>query len=239
MAAGNGQSTIRVVIAEDHHVMRAALSTFLSREPDIEVVGEVAEGKTLLGVVAQQQPDILVMDAKMPNHDPVAAVTKLREQCPDVKIVVLSAHPRPDYVVGLLKAGVSAYVLKDDARDALLMALRKVYEGGEWVSPRVAGILIDSVMNNGVSSSAGLTERELEVLKLMAHGYRNDRIASELVISEHTVRNHIHSIFHKLGVETRVEAVLYAISTGIVSLNVIKDSFPGWPSDNADTPTGN
>lgn len=229
-----GQGTITVVIAEDHHVMRAALHMWLSREPDLEVVGEVAEGSSLVATVEELRPDVLLMDARMPNHDPIKATEMVRKRCPEVKIVVLSAHPTPYYVVGLLKAGVSGYVLKDDARDALLLALRKVANDEEWVSPRVAGILIESVTENGRSNTAGLTDRELEVLALVAHGYRNERIAEELVISEHTVRNHIHSIFHKLDVQTRVEAVLFAISANLVSLKAIQDNYTSWPSTEDD-----
>ncbi|HSM57473.1 MAG TPA: response regulator transcription factor [Candidatus Sulfomarinibacteraceae bacterium] len=229
MAAAEEQVTIRVVLAEDHHVMRAALHLWLSREPDFEVVGEVADGGALLSVVQEKRPDVLVMDARMPNHDPVRSAEAVRECCPDVKIVVLSAHSTSEYVVGLLKAGVRGYVLKDDARDALMLALREVAGGGEWVSPRVAGILINSVTGSGGDSVARLTDRENEVLVLMARGYRNERIAEELVISEHTVRNHIHNIFHKLDVGTRVEAVLYAISANLVSLEDIRDSAARWP----------
>lgn len=224
MAAAEEQETITVVLAEDHHIMRAALHLWLSRQPEFEVVGEVADGSNLLPLVQELRPNVLVMDARMPHHDPVGAVVALRECCPQVKIVVLSAHPTPHYVVGLLKAGVSGYVLKDDARDALMEALRKVANGEEWVSPRVAAILVDALSSNRRDAVAGLTEREREVLALVAHGYRNERIAQELVISEHTVRNHLHSIFHKLGVSTRVEAVLFAISANLVSLQELYDS---------------
>ena len=214
---------IRVVLAEDHHVVRTAVAALLSKEPDIEVVGEVADGKSLIATVARIQPDILVMDAQMPNHKPVEATRALHETHPDLGIVVLSAYDLPEYVVGLLKAGADGYVLKDDPSDMLLRAIRAVADEEEWVSPRVAAVLVDSVRSGAGDSSAKLTDRELDVLRLMAHGHKNSDIARELVITKQTVKNHVTNIFRKLGVETRVEAVLYAISNGLVSTASIRD----------------
>ena len=214
---------IRIVLAEDHHVVRTAVAALLSKEPDLEVVGEVADGNTLVQTVARIQPDILVMDAQMPNHKPVEATRALHETCPDLRIVVLSAYDLPEYVVGLLKAGADGYVLKDDPSDMLVRAIRAVAEYEEWVSPRVAAVLVDSVRSSDTDAGVKLTDRELDVLRLMAHGHKNSDIAQELVITKQTVKNHVTNIFRKLGVETRVEAVLYAISHGLVSTSSIRD----------------
>jgi DNA-binding NarL/FixJ family response regulator len=216
-------SRIRLFLAEDHHVMRAALRTLLSREDDIEVVGEVADGSRLLEEVERLQPDLVVMDAEMPVHQPAVAVKRLRERCPNVKTLILSAHNKRNYVVELFKAGVAGYVLKDDAADALLKAIRKVVAGEEWISPRVTALLIESLRHKEESSVTELTDRELEVLSLLALGKTNQAIADELFLSSHTVRTHLYHIFEKLGVETRVEAAVFAISQGLVPLDYVKE----------------
>lgn len=214
---------IRVVLAEDHHVVRTAIAALLSKEPDIEVVGEVADGHTLVRTVERIQPDILLMDAQMPNHKPVEATRALRKACPRLGIIVLSAYNLPEYVVGLLKAGAAGYVLKDDPSDTLVRAIRTVAEDDEYVSPQVANVLVESVRGGEGNALAKLTDREMDVLRLMAHGHKNSQIAKELVITKQTVKNHVTNIFRKLGVETRVEAVLYAISNGLVSTTTIRD----------------
>ena len=209
-------SNIKVVLAEDHHVVRAAVATFLTKEPDIEVVGEVAEGSTLMEVVKKLKPDILILDAHMPGHKVVQSAKALQMNCPDVKILVLSAYNRREYVVGLLSAGAAGYVLKDDPPEMLVRAVRKVAAGGEWISPRVAKVLVKSVRHEDKSATTALTDREMEVMELMAHGHKNEEIAERLVITTQTVKNHIRSIFRKLGVKTRVEAVLYAINNKLI-----------------------
>jgi len=213
---------IKVVVAEDHHVVRSALTSLLSQEEDFLVVGEAADGNHLMRVMEKMQPDVLLMDVQMPGHKPVEATHFLREQYPQVRIIVLSAFDLPEYVIGLLKAGVTGYVLKDDAADTLVQAIRAVAEGEQWVSPQVAKILVRSVRANRVNEAVKLTRRETEVLRLMATGKTNTQIAQELFISEQTVKNHISNLFRKLGVETRVDAVLYAICHDLVSLNTIK-----------------
>ena len=207
-------SKIRVVVADDHHVVRAAIAAFLLRERDMEVVGEVAEVKNLVPAVEELRPDILILDAHMPGHRVIETARYLRKKCPAVRILVLSAYDRKEYVVGLLGAGAAGYVLKDDSPETLAQAVRLVARGHQWLSPRVAGVLVSSAASDHEMPLEALTERESEVLRLMSTGCRNDRIAESLHITEQTVKNHIRSIFGKLGVETRVEAVLYAIAHG-------------------------
>lgn len=217
------EEKIRVVIAEDHHVVRTAVATLLSKEPDIEVVGEASDGAVLPSVVEKYKPDLLLLDAQMPDHKPVESTKTLRQHYPDMRILVLSAHNLPEYVVGLLKAGAAGYVLKDDPSEMLLRAIRAIAQDKEWISPQVATLLVKSVRSGDESMISSLTERETEVLRLMAHGHKNSEIAQELFISEQTVKNHVSNIFSKLNVETRVEAVLYAIGEELVSVDSIKD----------------
>ena len=214
---------IRVLWAEDHHVVRRALRDHLQRDPSLAVVGEVAEGGPLLAAVAEHQPDILLMDVEMPNHQPIAAVEQLRVEHPAVTVVVLSMHKTPEYVVGLFKAGVAGYVLKDDPPDALIRAIHQTAQGEQWVSPQAAVVLAAHVRNTLGSAAPALTERELEVLGLIARGYHNEEIAEELTISEYTVRNHISNIFDKLKVKTRVEAVVSALSLDLISLQQVTE----------------
>ncbi len=209
---------IRIALAEDHHVVRTAVASLLSRHTEFEVVGEIAEGGSrLLEAMDRLEPDLLLLDAHMPGHDVIQDVNKLLKQHPDLKILVLSAYDRREYVLGLLKAGALGYVLKDDSSHMLLSAIRAVARGGEWVSPQVANVLLESVRNQEQLPGATLTPRELEVLQALASGAANSKIAEQLFITEQTVKNHVSNIFKKLGVETRVEAVLYAFRHGLAS----------------------
>lgn len=214
MGLGMGAAKIRIVLAEDHHVVRAAIASFLSRESDFEVAAEVDDASTLLNAIDTIRPDILILDAHMPGHRVIESARVLHRAHPRVRILVLSAYKRREYVVGLIEAGAYGYVLKDDPPESLSQAIRAVFEGRRWLSPGVAKVLVKSAVS---VEREELTAREGEVLALMATGCRNDRIAKELRISVQTVKNHVRSIFGKLGVETRVEAVLYAISEGWVT----------------------
>ncbi len=186
----------------------------------MRVVGEVSDGANLLAEVKRLKPDILLMDAQMPNHKPIAVAKQIRRDCPYVQIVILSAYNLRDYVIGLLKAGAMGYVLKDDPSQALLHAIRAVAGGREWVSPRVSRLLLDAVRSENPVER--LTRRETEVLRLIAIGRKNNEIAIDLTISDQTVKNHITNIFRKLNAETRVEAILYAISSHLVSVEAIR-----------------
>lgn len=210
--------TINVVLAEDHHVVRAAVAEFLAKEPDIQVVGQVAEGGPILfDMISQLQPDVLVLDAHMPGHKVVESAQFLQAQYPEVHILVLSAYDRREYVEGLLRAGAVGYVLKDDLPESLLQAVRAAAKGQPWLSAKAAAALWKSARTNTLTGELSLTPRELEVLQLMADGRRNEEIATQLFLSIQTVKNHVRSIYSKLSVESRVEAVLYAQKMGIVS----------------------
>lgn len=208
------------MLAEDHHVVRAAFAALLAKENDMRVVGEVADGADLVATVKRLKPDILLMDAQMPNHKPIKAAQEIRRVVPSVQIIVLSAYNLRDYVIGLLKAGAVGYVLKDDPSQSLIQAIRTVASGREWVSPRVSRLLLDAVRSENPVER--LTRRETEVLRLIAIGRKNQEIANDLTISDQTVKNHITNIFRKLNAETRVEAILYAISSHLVSVEAIR-----------------
>ncbi len=202
---------IRVVLAEDHHVVRAALASFLAKEADIEVVGQVADAATLIETVKKLKPDVLLLDAHMPGHRVIKLAYAIRTQYPEVQILVLSAYCRREYVTGFLDAGIVGYVLKDDPQETLIQAVHAAVQGRRWLSPRVTEVLLKSTGNLEPKPIDRLTKREVEVLRLMADGGKNSHIAETLSISEQTVKNYVRNIFSKLGVETRVEAVLYAI----------------------------
>ncbi len=217
------RSRIRVVLADDHHIVRAAFIKLLEKEPDIEIVGEAADTISLIGVVKNLRPNVLLLDAHMPGGKVTEAAQIIRDEVPDVRILVLSAYERREYVIGLVRAGVAGYMLKHDSPEMLVRAVRTVAMGEDWLSPRVADILMKSMRAYEESPKVKLSPREVEVLNLMADGYRNDEIAEKLVITSQTVKNHVRNIFIKLNVDTRVEAVLYALNQNLDATNPIEE----------------
>jgi len=210
--------SIRVILAEDHHVVRAGVAAFLAREGDIEVVGEIEDISELMEMVEALKPDVVVLDAHMPGQRVIKTARQLHVQHPQVAVLILSAYNRREYVTGLLGAGALGYVLKDDRPQTLVRAVRALAQGRQWLSPRVMKVLLEAAGGEVTGPLRRLTEREREVLILMARGHTNEEIAKELVIAEQTVKNHVRNILSKLGVETRVQAVLCAIRDGLVSV---------------------
>lgn len=226
VAPKGSEVTIRIALADDHEVVRRAVATFLARQPDLEVVGEAGEGGPALQRLLQKaRPDVLLLDANMPGHEVnvIETVRSLGANMPKLRVVVLTAHDRREYVVGLIRSGAAGYVLKGDSPEMLMHAIRMVANGGEWISPSVANILVEHARADEPSPADMLSERELDVLRAMARGLTNAAIAKELFITEQTVKNHVSSIFTKLAVNTRVEAVLYALYHGL--------ALPGLPND--------
>jgi DNA-binding NarL/FixJ family response regulator len=204
------------MMAEDHHVVRQAIKEFLAKESDITVVGEVAETRSLPDMVAHLQPDLLLLDARIPGPNIIEVTKKLCAQYPHMPILVLSAFDRREYVVGLLQAGANGYMLKDDKPEMLIQAIHSVAAGEEWLSPRISQVLLKSIRTDYKNSLCHLTAREMDVLRLMATGVNNNDIAETLMISIYTVKNHARNIFRKLGVRTRIEAVITAVNKNLI-----------------------
>jgi DNA-binding NarL/FixJ family response regulator len=213
--------TIRILLVEDHHIVRKAVASLLSRQQLFEIVGEIAEGgDTLFEAVARLQPDLLLLDALLPGYDLIQDVTELYRRNPNVRILILSASERNDIIYGLLKAGAQGYMNKADPAHALPNAIRIVANGGRWVSPKMVDLFLESTQAQSQEPDMILTPRELDVLVVLAKGNSNVEIGDELLISEQTVKNHVYSIFKKLGVNTRLEAVLYALNHGLAPANI-------------------
>jgi DNA-binding NarL/FixJ family response regulator len=214
---------IHVVLADDHPVVRAGVKTMLERESDLHVVGEIGDGTQVESLTRYWQPDVLVLDVNMPGLDPVATTRRLREQHPRLHILVLTAYDDDAYVTGLLSAGATGYLLKEEALDTLVAAIRAVARGESWLSQRIAGRLARKAVAPARAAEAEpLTPREREVLRLLALGLSNDEIAERLFITKRTVQNHVSAIYGKLGLDSRAEAVLYAIRHGIVDVSEVK-----------------
>lgn len=207
----NSRDRIKILIADDHPILRKTLSNYLSQEAKIQIVGEEGDTSRLMDAVRLSRPDILLLDVTMPGPDAAVVVQALKKQFPDLRVLILSATKRSDQVQDLLNAGVSGYVLKEDRPDELLEAIDAVVAGREWFSPQITKVLVDFIRYHEREAQIDLTEREKDVLRLMVTGVNNDEIGERLFISTNTVRNHVRSIFQKLGVNTRVEAVVYAL----------------------------
>jgi len=203
---------LRVVLADDHPVVRAGIRNEL-QAAGIKVLGEATDGEETLRLVERLQPDVLVLDVEMPGLNGLEVTRCLRETQPALPILVLSAYDHNSYVFGLLEAGATGYVLKDEALETIVMAVRRAARGEMWLSPRVAAKVTRRATGEG--EEAPLTERELEVLRLLARGWDNRRIAEELAISKRTVRFHLGNIYEKIGVQSRTEAALWAVRHGV------------------------
>jgi DNA-binding NarL/FixJ family response regulator len=213
------QPPIAVVIVDDHPIVRAGMRMVLIAAPDISVVAEGASGADAVRLVSEHRPDVLVLDVNLPDRDGVQVTRQLRAQNVAVAILILTVHSDSQTVFGLLEAGATGYVLKDDALETLAAAVRAVARGESWLSPKIALQVVRRAMSEGPSSSetvSCLTPRELDVLRLLARGLDNDAIAQQLTLTKRTVQNHISAIYGKLGVASRAEAVLYAIRHKLV-----------------------
>ena len=205
----------KVLIADDHPLVRSGVRRALEGERDIEVVGEATTGAKVLPLVGQTRPDLVVLDLSMPHLDGLACLDQIRKRHPDVKVVILSASADPDRVQAALRRGATAYVVKSvDVRD-LASALRQVVEGTVF---HAIGVPHES--DERLGESAGLTKRELVVLKAVARGLSNQAIGREFWVSEQTVKFHLRNIFRKLGVTSRTEAARYAFEHGLVESSV-------------------
>ena len=204
---------IRILIAEDHAVVRDGLASVLEFERDMKVAGQAKNGKEAILRFRELKPDIVLMDLAMPEMDGVQAIAAIREEFDDARILVLTTYDGDENVFRALESGAKGYLLKDCSTSDLIAAIRKVHSGGSHVSERAAAQLAERTMKG-----AALSPREIEVLKLIADGKSNKEIASLLFISEGTVKTHVISIHEKLGVTGRTESVVTAIKRGILRL---------------------
>ena len=211
---------IKILIADDHPVVREGLISMLSRELDFKVIGEAKDGAEAVNRVRELSPDVVLMDLRMPEMDGVEAMRQIRSVNPDVKFIILTTYSDDDYIFSGIEAGARAYLLKDAPREELFKAIRAVHRGESLIQPVVASKLLDrfSQLSRRTPSGEELSERELEVLCLMAKGSANKEISAELKIAQSTVKTHITNIFQKLGVNDRTEAVTQAIKKGIIRL---------------------
>jgi len=206
---------IRVLIADDHPLIRSGLSMALQTEPDIVVAGEVSDGDEAQRQCAGLQPDVLVLDLNMDGPPAVATLASVRELCPSTRVIILTAYDDDAYVRGLVQAGAMGYVLKDELPETLVQAVRSVARGGTWFSRPVVETLFHA--KHAESDAPPLTERESQIMRLITQGWDNARIAEELSLSEQTIRNYVSHLYRKIGVQTRAEAVVWARDHGMTA----------------------
>lgn len=213
--------TIHVFIADDHAVVREGLRALISTEPGIEVVGEAADGGEAVVKVRSLQPDVILLDLVMPHKSGIEAISEITRENPKARILVLTSFADDDKVFPAIKAGALGYLLKDSSPQELLQAIRDVYQGEPSLDPTVALKLIRELKRptDLPSAAESLTEREMEVLSLVARGLTNQEIAKMLGISERTVRTHVGNILGKLHLANRTQAALYALREELASLN--------------------
>jgi DNA-binding NarL/FixJ family response regulator len=206
--------TIRLLLVDDHAVVRQGLRMFLSLDPDFEIVGEAADGNAALKLARELQPDVVLMDLLMPGMDGIEATGILRKEMPDIEVIALTSVLEDSSVVGAIRAGAIGYLLKDTEANELIRSIKAAAEGQVQLSPQAAARLMREV--RAPESPEALTERETEVLRLLAQGQSNKEVARALSIGEKTVKTHVSSILGKLNVSSRTQAALYAVRIGLV-----------------------
>ncbi|MGA2588987.1 MAG: response regulator transcription factor [Bryobacteraceae bacterium] len=213
---------VRIVLADDHTVMRNGLRLLLERQPHLQVVGEAADGRQAVALSEQANPDVVIMDIAMPNLNGIEAARQIVSHSPRTAIAILSMHSDESYVIRALKAGARAYLLKDSAEADLLAAVRALTEGKSFFSPAISKILVEDYMRQLESRGAEdtyelLTNREREILQLLAEGRTNKEVASMLNLSLYTVETHRTHILQKLNLHSVPELILYAVRKGIIA----------------------
>jgi DNA-binding NarL/FixJ family response regulator len=205
------QERIRVLLADDHPLVRAGIRSVLTAEEDIALVGEAVDGDQVQRLCQELEPDILLLDLNMPGPSPFETVAYLRQHCPRVKVLVLTAYDDDAYVRGLTAAGVAGYLLKDEVPETVVRAIRVAVQGKSWFSQPVVEKLVRLKTEEAI-----LTDRERQILSLIAQGRNNSQIAIELDLAEQTVRNYVSRIYVKLNLDSRVQAVVWARERGWV-----------------------
>lgn len=213
--------SIRIILADDHRIMREGLRSLLEKQPDIEVVAEAENGRTAVQLVRELSPDVVIMDIAMPDLNGIGAAHQIITECHGAKVVALSMHADRRFVARMFKAGASGYLLKDCAFEELARAVRTVAANQFYLSPRIASIVIKDYVRRltetDFSASSFLTTRQREVLQLLAEGKKPNEIASCLQVTAKTVETHRRNIMGKLGIHSVAELTKYAISVGLTS----------------------
>jgi DNA-binding NarL/FixJ family response regulator len=207
---------IRVLVVDDHPVVRHGLTAILRWEPDLEIVGEAADGEAALRLILEQRPDVVLLDLRLPRLSGVEVMRQARAQAPEVRFLVLTTYDTDSDIGPALAAGAQGYLLKDTSPDELARGVRALMAGGAALEPAVAARLLERLGES--DHNGGLSDREREVLGLLVDGASNKGIAHQLSLSENTVKAHISHIFDKLGVQSRAEAVAAALQRGILPL---------------------
>lgn len=214
---------IRILLADDHAVVREGTKELLNRQEDLQVVAEASDGKEAVQLAISERPDVVVMDFAMPKLNGIEAARQIKAIIPATAILVLTAYDSDQYIFGFLEAGAAGYLLKDVHVNELIRAIRAVYAGESILHPAIARKVIDRFILPTETRAGGdvldeLTERELDVLRLAAKGMSNRQIATELTISSRTVQTHLNNIFNKMGVGSRTEAVISGLRKGWLTL---------------------
>jgi DNA-binding NarL/FixJ family response regulator len=211
----------RVLLADDQELVRAGFAMILDAQPDLDVVGEARDGEEAIALAASLQPDVVLMDVRMPTVDGITATAAITSRQPSVRVLVLTTFDLDDYVYDALHAGASGFLLKDVGRDDLVAAVRVVAAGDALLAPGVTRRLLADFVQNRPGKPArldvpSLTAREQDTLALLAQGLSNAQIAERMVVSEHTVKTHVGNVLHKLALRDRIHAVIYAYEHGLV-----------------------
>ena len=213
------EARVRIVVADDHPMLREGLVAVLGTQPDFEVVGEAADGEEVVRLARTLRPDVILLDLEMPKIDGVEALERLRDAGSEARAVVFTAYDTDERILGALRAGAQGYLLKGASREEIFSAIRVVHSGGSLLQPVVTSKLLESMSRDERREEIEpLTPRELEVLALLARGQKNAEIARRLFISERTVKFHVSSLMRKLGAENRTEAVTLAAQRGLIQL---------------------
>ena len=226
MSANTTKAKITVVIADDHALLREAMRSVLDRQHDIEVIGEASDGEEAVRLVSQLRPDMVIMDIVMPNMNGIEATKEIKKISPSTAVIILTAYDDPNYVVGLLQAGASGYLLKSARGRDVVSAVRTVKAGESVLHPSIIVTLlkravVTSTEDAALKSKENLTEREIEVLRLAATGMSNKEIAKALSVTLRTTKAHLTSIFAKMNVASRTEAILKAVREGWLKLDEV------------------
>jgi DNA-binding NarL/FixJ family response regulator len=207
---------LRVLVVDDHTLVRQSVSKAVATEPDVDVVGQVADGPSALVAVAELDPDLVVLDIAMPGSDGLAVAEQLRRSHPQVRVLFLSMHDDDGSLQRAIQLGAAGFVSKSASIEQLLDALRAIQSGGSYLSADVASRVMELAAGRSLADTVGLTTREREILELLVEGHRPAEIGEALFLSVKTVKNHLTSIYHKLGVRTGAQAVAEAYRSGLV-----------------------